>query len=131
MNGFPDYFKIYLEIAMGQGIAHFVGKSPWHLWMFLCEPGVMRINISACLADDLEISDHSILGLGILKKLHLGHVLDVEVNSSDGLQDVSQIFRHTQFACLAHTISASASICSRQLSGNALGVNTSTGIPSS
>ena len=130
MNCLPDYFKIYLEIAMGQCIAHFVGNPPWHLWMFLCELRVMKINISACLADDLEISDHGILGLGIFKKLHLGHVLDLKVNSSDCFQNVSQIFRHTQLACFAHTSSASDSICSRQLSGRALGVNTSTGMPS-
>ena len=41
VNGLPDYFQVYLEIAMRQCIAHFVGKSPRHLGVLLCKIGMM------------------------------------------------------------------------------------------
>jgi len=87
----PDNFQVDREIAVGQCIAHFICKSPWHLLMFCRELRMVKFNIPASLADNLEIPDHGILRLGILKKCHLRHAFNIGIDSLDRLLDVAQI----------------------------------------
>ncbi len=61
MDGFPDDFKINLEVAMRQCIAHFVGESKRQVGMFVGELFVIALNVARGFADDLKIADDCIL----------------------------------------------------------------------
>jgi hypothetical protein len=48
VNRLPDNFKVHLEVAVCQGIAHLVRESQWQLGVLCGERGVVLFAASAC-----------------------------------------------------------------------------------
>jgi len=89
--------------------------------------GKNRVNalyVVGGFANDLDISDYRILNQCAVQKTSFVDVCCMALNALDGLKNVSQVIRHTPD--LVHMGAASANTTLRNLSGSALGVNTST-----
>ena len=94
------------------------------------EVGMIALYVTSGLAEYLEVADHRILRHLVLQKARFIHIVGVALNALNGLKNVREVVRETLWI-VAHTGTASASTASRNLSGNAFGVSTSTGTPSS
>ena len=93
--------------------------------------GMVVLDISARLADDLKVADDGVLCPDVPQKTRFGHILHVVMNSLNGLKNMIEVATNTKLVRLAHIDFASDRTRSRKLSGRDLGVSTSTGTPSS
>ena len=94
------------------------------------ELGVVKLDIMACFANDLDIADDSVLEHLVLQEFAFAHALGEALYSLDGFEDMRQIIGQALLVA-AHMGTASASTFERNFSGSALGVSTSTDMPSS
>src|ERR1019366_3931185 len=105
---------------------------------FYCAPPFLhnksnsKVLFPSCLVENVqvEIANHRILYHFVFRKSKFDHVIGVTLNPFDGLDDVPEVIRKA-LRIAAHTNPASPKTASRKLSARALGVNTSTGTPSS
>ena len=81
-------------------------------------------NVIAGFANDLEVSNHSILNELVVQKGKFIHVRHVFFYALNGFENVCQVVRKTML--IPHTGRASASTLARKASGSAFGVRTST-----
>ena len=115
---------------MGDGVSHLVGRRQRQLRMRCSELGGVLLDVVAGLANDLQVADHGVLYQRVVQERHFVHMPGVAPDALDGFEDVGQIVGQPLLIA-GHIGSASASTFARKLSGNASGVSTSTGTPSS
>lgn len=125
----PNQFKIDLEVAMRDAISHRVDYRPRHVGMAVGELWRGALDIFRRLADVLDVSENGILNQLVFEKTDLIDILRIAVDSSDSLENMTEIVRDTRIV-FAHTGNASLSTRARNFSGKALGVSTSTPTPS-
>jgi hypothetical protein len=65
LDGFPHDGKVHREIAVRQGIAHFVGKTPRNGSVLRGKIGVVFGNVVAGFANDFQVANHGIAGLAV------------------------------------------------------------------
>ena len=123
LDGLPDDFHVYLEIAVCYRVTHLIGESQGQIRVSRRVLGEVVFDVVAGLADDLEVTDHGILNHLILQELHFVHIFGVAIDALDGLKNMAQVIRQPLFVA-AHMGSASASTVARNLSGSAFGVRT-------
>lgn len=88
--------------------------------------GISTLNIPSRLTDDLDITDHGVLGFLILQETCFAHRGNILRDSLYCLEHVAQIIRHPKPRAFTHTGTASSNTLSRYLAGRDLGVRTST-----
>lgn len=91
---------------------------------------VVLFDVVARLTDDLEVPYYCVLYKFIVEESYLVQVRYVTVNAFDCFDDVMQVVGKA-LEIAAYSGRALASTSARKLSGSALGVRTSTGMPSS
>ena len=92
--------------------------------------GVVILDVVAGLADDFDVPDHGVLNHFVAQERRFIDVLDVAVNAVDRFPNRPQVVRQPRLVA-GHTGTAWASTVSRNFSGRAFGVSTSTGTPKS
>ena len=94
-NRVPDDVQVDFEMAVRQGIAHFIRGCKRSLRVFPFEfRGVSR-NIAASLSDDLEISNDGVLNQRVGLEIRLIQGMAIAGNSVNGDKDVANAVRHT------------------------------------
>ena len=115
---------------MGNTVAHQINIFPRYLWVCRSEIPVITIDIPGSFPDNFDVADDSILHQFVFQKCQLVNIFGIDSDLLDGLENVAKIFRDAQ-GILTHTDSASDKTRFLKLSGNALGVSTSTVTPRS
>src|SRR6266542_5704735 len=93
--------------------------------------GMVTLDITGRFTYDLEVANHCVLSFFIPQKFFFVYVPDIAVDSHNCLKDMGKKVLDTEFVGFAHIGLASATTLSRKCSGNAFGVKTATGMPSS
>lgn len=61
MDGFPDHFQVYFEVAMRNTVAHGIDDCLGYFWVRSSKCGVVALDVVRCFADDFKITDYGIL----------------------------------------------------------------------
>lgn len=111
-------------------IAHRVQIAPRNITMLGSKYLVITLDVACGFADDFKVPYYRILNQLILQKHDFGHIGGIGIDTVNRLQNMCQIVGNALQVRLAHTGTASARTVARKLDGKALGVTTSTGMPS-
>ena len=70
--------------------------------------GIVALDVSGCLTNDLDIVDNGILHQFVFQESYFRHIFSVSMDAVDRLGNLFQIIPHANWV-LSHTGSASAS----------------------
>ena len=90
-DGLPNDVEVDLEVAMGNGIPHLIGRTERYLRMQCCEIRESSGNAMACFSDDLEIPDDGVLDEFIRHEQSVIQSMRVSANTSDCGEDVLDV----------------------------------------
>ena len=90
-DGLPNDVEVNLEVAMGNGIPHLIGRTERYLRMQCCEIRESSSDAMACFSDDLEIPDDGVLDESISHEQSVIQALRVSANTSDCGEDVLDV----------------------------------------
>lgn len=95
-----DDFKVNPEIVVDKFVTHPRDCCPLDLLVLFLE---FNGNVIDGLSDDFQISNESVLGFGIVKKILIGEALQIVLNSTSGLRNVRDPLEVTPFRHREHS----------------------------
>ena len=87
----PDNLKVDFEIAMGQRITHLIGDGQGQFRMTGHKCREVLFDIMARFADNLKISNHSILNHLVEHECCFIHVVRIPLYAVNGLKNMGEI----------------------------------------
>ena len=90
-DGLPNDVEVDLEVAMGHGIPHLIGRTERYLRMQCREIRESSSDAMACFSDDLEISDDGVLDESISHEQSVIQAMRISADTSDCGEDVLDV----------------------------------------
>ena len=96
MDGFPDNFQINFEVTMSNAITHCIYDRPGYFRVSTGKLGVVNFYVVSGFAYDFKIADYGILSFAILKESDFTYILNIFMDSFDGLNYMAKIIPYAK-----------------------------------